>query len=483
MNKKYKSFWGKIINMALLCCCICLPSIIIFKMCEIDYTQPQSVVSIKTQSGNVVFRLNQDITFKDDLVTKLSSKIDIVTDSNGHFGELVKVTSKSVMFNYIVNDEAFYLSAINQNIKQISQNEYVCSAGVTNINNTIALLTFRDNVNSGLNDYQNSTVQLTSSLSVTGEWTPIGVGGKPFRGTFDGCGFKVSYSLNSSSYDAGGFFGFVENATIRGLCVENASILGSYTNGVGCLAGNAKNTNIKECWIDESCSINISPATITDSEHSIFKEETGIIGGVVGKYSVDNDNTYLLENCESCVTIEFNFPSTYHQTGRSLVMGGVVGACYGEKGKIIIDKCLFTGKLTASGNEVFAFYMANIVGSAKETGLTVSNCGYKSNLNHSAITMRTEILPIGFNPQTRVYASSIKPIGKYVDEVCSPCGWLCPRYVYGMRANLEGSSFRYLVASSDGKYDKMTKQYYASGYTWTFDATIAVLSNNRTLPE
>lgn len=481
MNRNSKVLKHKPIYAIIICCLIVAAFFVVIGL--IFSSKLQSTLSIKTASGDVVFAVKQEVTLEDDTIDKLLTKINVKSKADVKISDLIKITSKSIMLVYSVESEKIYLSIIDKKITQINQNEYVSVSGTYLVSSVYSLSTIADNVKSGSNDYQNSTVKLTVSLSLSGSWTPIGEAGHPFRGTFDGNGYKISnVNINLSDKDAGGFFGFVENATIKNLCLENVIIKGSYANGVGCLAGNATNTNISGCLVDKNSIINVTPATVTDSVHGAFKQEIGVLGGVVGKFNVTNTDLYTIDNCSSAVTMEFNFPTNFVNTGRSLTMGGVVGACSGEKGELKIDKCLFTGKLTASGKNVFAFYMANIVGSAKETGQTVSNCAYKSNLNHSGITMYSGTLSIGFNSTTRVYATSATSVGaKYVNEVCAPYGWIKPVYKYGMRANIESSGFTYKVATADGEYERKYDQYYASGHATKFNVKLATLSNNRTI--
>lgn len=447
----------------------------------ISSSKSQSTISIKTASGDVFITVKQEVTLEDDTMDKLLTKIKVKSKANVKICDLAKITSKSIMLVYSVGKEKIYFSIIDKKITQINQNEYVSVSGTYLVGGVSSLSTVADNVKSGSNDYQNSIVKLTASFSLGGSWTPIGEAGHPFRGTFDGNGCKISkVNINMSNENSGGFFGFVENATIKDLCLEKVTIRGSYANGVGCIVGNATNTNISGCLVDKNSIINVTPATVTDSVHGVFKQEIGVLGGIVGKFNVTNTNTYTVDNCSSAVSMEFNFPTNFVNTGRSLTMGGIVGACCGEKGEAKIDKCLFTGKLTASGKNVFAFYMANIVGSAKETGQTVSNCAYKSNLNHGGITMYSGTLPIGYHTTTRVYASSITSVGdKYVNEVCAPYGWLKPAYKYGMRADIKESRFSYKVATTNGEYERKNDQYYASGYITKFNVIVATLSNNK----
>lgn len=96
------------------------------------------------------------------------------------------------------------------------------------------LSAFALSVNSG-NSYEGEYIRLDQSISLSGEWTPIGNSRTtPFKGNFDGCGNTVS-NVNvkvaiikkaTKDYDwaIGGLFGICENATISNLKLSNVTV-------------------------------------------------------------------------------------------------------------------------------------------------------------------------------------------------------------------------------------------------------------------
>ena len=81
----------------------------------------------------------------------------------------------------------------------------------------------------------------TSSIDMSGAWTPIGTGSSPFKGLVDGNKFTIT-GLTAS------LFGSVENAEIHDLTIENAEVAGG-TEGAGVLACIAANSKIYDIGI------------------------------------------------------------------------------------------------------------------------------------------------------------------------------------------------------------------------------------------
>ena len=123
------------------------------------------------------------------------------------------------------------------------------------------------NVNSGTNNYEGWTIELSKEgstdfnedkLLLSGHgWVPIGTMQNPFRGTFDGKGLGIRSLVTADSYtfkDNCGLFGYVYNATIKGVKLYNSIIQGKdYVGGiVGQLRGYSE---VTDCYVDESCNI------------------------------------------------------------------------------------------------------------------------------------------------------------------------------------------------------------------------------------
>lgn len=93
----------------------------------------------------------------------------------------------------------------------------------------------------------------TADLDMEGKaFSPIGsTSAAPFRGTYDGGGFKISnLSVQGASSDnpASGVFGYICEASVKNLTVANRSNTGSF-NRVGGVVGYADSSEIDDCHI------------------------------------------------------------------------------------------------------------------------------------------------------------------------------------------------------------------------------------------
>jgi len=136
---------------------------------------------------------------------------------------------------------------------------------------------FRDSVNAG-NTYAGVYFQLTDnvdlaasavmllSAEVTPNWEPIGTKDTPFKGVFDGNGKTISNLIVVGEANQG-LFGYGDNATIKNVTINNATVIG--TDCVGAVAGQVYSTSlIDNCHVTGSIKI----------------EGQTNVGGIVGKY-------------------------------------------------------------------------------------------------------------------------------------------------------------------------------------------------------
>ncbi len=182
------------------------------------------------------------------------------------------------------------------------------------------LLTFAEMVN-GANaravgqSFKGYTVTLENDIDLANKpWTPIGqTGATQFAGTFDGNGktilnMNVDASAETGNY-ASGLFGWVETgATIKGVTLENATVLGHHY--VGGIAGYmSSSATVDTCKVVGS-KIIASAELIGDSWDNGDK-----VGGIAG--FVNGGNT--INNC----TVENSTVQGYRD------IGGIVGYAHG----------------------------------------------------------------------------------------------------------------------------------------------------------
>ena len=166
----------------------------------------------------------------------------------------------------------------------------------------------------------NSYFVQTGDINGSGAFTPIGNSTNPFPGHYDGQSFKIDQlTINSSSTDNIGLFGYASGANISNLGVTNANITGQ--NNTGALVGYENNTLVTSCYSSGTVNgaqytgglvgFNASSSTVSKSYSTADVNASGpnSTGGLVGR------NDYS--------TVIYSY-STGTVTGNSWV-GGLVG--------------------------------------------------------------------------------------------------------------------------------------------------------------
>ena len=152
--------------------------------------------------------------------------------------------------------------------------------------------------------FEGKIVEMNANISLERNqpWTPIGKSLEtPFKGTFDGLHHTVSKLKTDSNKSYQGFFGIVENATIRNLIIEG-EVEG--TEYVGAVAAYAINSTFSDCTFGNS---NLST--------SFYVKGLGWIGGVIG-YARGS----VFEFCVNYGAVE---------GGDKGYVGGIGGGCEG----------------------------------------------------------------------------------------------------------------------------------------------------------
>lgn len=237
--------------------------------------------------------------------------------------------------------------------------------GIYYIANDVELGKFRDWVN-GTNektatDFAGKTIKLMADITVS-DWTPIGQkGGTKFNGTFDGNGKTViindiANNLNAAFDGCVGFFGAVENATVKNLTVAG-NVSGK--NAAGIVARVFSGATIENC---------VNNANVT---------ATSKAGGIVSYAQGDNSNQYgalssdcTIKNCKNSGEVKTNGDA-------ATAAGGIYGWSGDESGKLKIIGCENSGAVTATGEKA----AGGIVGQCRV--ITVENCTNNGNISSS----------------------------------------------------------------------------------------------------
>ncbi len=195
-------------------------------------------------------------------------------------------------------------------------------------------------VNEGKETFEGKTITLASDIALDGvsNWIPIGSAEHPFNGTFDGAGHTVSglyidHNLTTTTgLDIIGFFGTIENATIKDLTVDG---------------------NI----------------TITDTSKIIEGDEF-TVGGICGMATAS-----IISGCTNEVTIDVSAvtePAT-------ICVGGILGIARDKSGgttTTYLTKCVNNADLTAaySGDFLYTTLVGGITGCTRLLKVNISDC-------------------------------------------------------------------------------------------------------------
>ena len=245
-------------------------------------------------------------------------------------------------------------------------------------------------VNGGKTDIN---ITLTSGITLTGEWTPIGTESQPYTGTFDGGGKTITGLKITGSNDNAGLFGCIgDGGMVKDLNLTVTSISGYNAGGVaGRNSGTIQNCSVSGGTVTgNNCAggvVGDNPAFFGAIENCHYTGGTvtgGYAGGVVGR------------NGASTVTACWS-DSTVQGTSYSQDSGGVVGR---NRNGGTVQACYSTGNVSGSdaggvvgyndsGCTVKACYHAsgNVTGNGFSTGGvvgqnnngTVTACYWKNN--------------------------------------------------------------------------------------------------------
>ena len=223
-----------------------------------------------------------EASFRQELTNQFGNDgYDLVVNGDGSF----IITVKESQRKYYVNDDKTVINS--DNIIEISSAE--------------ELANFREDVNSG-NSYEGKAVLLTSDITLSGNWTPIGFmdsntdnknpeagENKPFKGIFDGGNHTINnLNISSTENKYNGLFSFVVDGTIRNITIgsieENNEVTGSSGAGVvGFLYGFEGNISNCTNYADTN---GAGIVRIIAGQHTIYNcKNYGTIngsGGIVG---------------------------------------------------------------------------------------------------------------------------------------------------------------------------------------------------------
>ena len=254
---------------------------------------------------------------------------------------------------------------------------------ITTVSEFVQLATY---VNAGNAIYAVTGVhyQLTTNISLSTSWTPIGNTTNPFKGVFDGDNNQITNLSANAMYT--GLFGCIDvNATVKNIGLVDVNINSTgITVVVGGLVGENKGT-ISNCYSTGVIKRTIiSTATASSSAH---------IGGLVGL----NQGSVL--NCYSTCTI--TVPTSSDPGFARSYAGGVIG--YNQNNGNV-SNCYATGAVTTSAT-CNTNVIGNVYSYSYAGGVMGLNEGVISNCYSTGAVSATSRIDAPSSPRT-IYAYS-----------------------------------------------------------------------------
>ena len=339
--------------------------------------------------GDNYTNLQHNITLSAN-VSWVSNNSDIISNTgvvNGAVGAVVLTAKKDGL------ERIEFKKKVLASVADISDPLMITSAA--------ELAEFRDAVNAGLDGsfkgnmnldgYCGRRFQLAGNISLTDpEWEPIGTSTNPFRGEFNGDGFKIDGLAVTRTVAYSGLFGYVYSSCsggIKNLVVEGTVSGTSYVGGIcGSVVGLNTTTycTIENCHFNGEVRATSSYAggivgymgnytktkycTTSGEVFSTSSQVGGIVGRTAGYASSGYDNfcTYKRDSVLNCIN-------------NAIVTGTAhAGGICGYNAMSNVSYCLNAGEVKARAN---ASSFGGIVGTNDIARGKVSQCLNVYNFN------------------------------------------------------------------------------------------------------
>ncbi len=224
------------------------------------------------------------------------------------------------------------------------------------INNAEDMKEFAKLVNSKKVSFAGKTIYLGNDINLGCDedniWSPIGTSATKFEGTFDGNNYTISgLYISKASTENQGFFGFINNATIKDLTVSGDIDCTKFLdrNGFAGIAATVYgNTTISGC----TNNVNLTIGTATNAND--LSATGGIVGNICGKANV------TITDCTNNGKITGNSKAGY--------IGGIVGRSI-NSACVTITNCVNNSDISGYDR------MGGIIGSVQNvTDITINSC-------------------------------------------------------------------------------------------------------------
>ena len=231
--------------------------------------------------------------------------------------------------------------------------------------------------------FEGTLIKLTSDINLEGEdWTPIGNEENPFKGVFDGKGYKITNLTINTESEYQGLFGY-NAGTIQNVGIESGTLtVGPESGGIaGCNTGTIENCYNKANIICKNCTDKgiggiVGGGGPTSKISKCFNSgditvngidtDTGYypgVGGILGQ-GLSIPNYDIIEFCYNSGVIDFTCTSGTYATA--------AGISANDSSRI--NSCYNTGSVTINSGES---KIINVLGGIKafsRDGGSVDNC-------------------------------------------------------------------------------------------------------------
>ena len=243
---------------------------------------------------------------------------------------------------------------------------------------SISLQTLSENIK----DYSSATLVLNDDITISSNWSPIGLEANSFKGIFDGNGHTITFEEKTKINGAyQGLFGYTDGATIKNLQISGDYSISSTDSTeseifAGLLLGYGRNTTIENCEVVSN--ENATPQEIT--KKLTYGTLAGrLVGGELKNISVVANQTFSAElsnsytiklggvvgatdNVKIAKTVAFGSISLNTNLGKDLDSRFYVGGMVGEVDDGSLSDCAVSINLAVAQNETFEYRIGAIIG-------------------------------------------------------------------------------------------------------------------------
>ena len=219
-------------------------------------------------------------------------------------------------------------------------------------------------VNEG-SSFEGKTISLVVDMDLAGNpWTPIGTKTSMFSGSFDGNGKTISnLKIVEGSYV--GLFGYVGDATIKGITLENAQVSGAERVGslIGRIAGNA---SVSDCMADGSSNVEGSGSNtgglVAEIAGKVNVELKNLTSSALVKNTADSNSRAAGIVCQITSDADVSISSCVNngnvETNNGYA-GGIVSAIQAGETKVSMDGCSSEGVLSGDTKAALVAWLSD----------------------------------------------------------------------------------------------------------------------------